>query len=151
MLSLQPMQALRISRRQLPIRLRRIDEDGVATDIRALEHVQEHEARGLRICRAVGMPGHGGRTGGIAIAQSRVFGAVVRDVDLGAVREVGAEREDGRRAEVRAEVDGGGDGQVFEVLGAESDDLALGYEEGDFVFRLGRQAAELDAGDYGAC
>ena len=51
-----------------------------------------------------------------------------------------------------AEVEDGGDGQqIFEVLGTESDDFALGDEEGEFIFCLRCEAAELDARDLGAC
>lgn len=73
------------------------------------------------------------------------------DVDLGRVSKVGPEWKDDCWAEVFAEIDKGGDWNVFEVLRAESDDFALGYEEGDLVFYLTHKAAELDASDHGAC
>lgn len=51
---------------------------------------------------------------------------------------------------VLAEVDDGAEWQVFEVLGAESDDFASGCEEGESIFYLKREAAELDTGDHRA-
>ncbi len=71
-------------------------------------------------------------------------------MDLGGVWKVGSEWEDSQWAEVSAEVDGGGDWQVFEVLGAESDNFTSGYKEGDFVLCLIGETAELDAGDHRA-
>ena len=40
---------------------------------------------------------------------------------------------------------------MFEILGREDEDFALGYEEGEFVFCFRCEGAELDAGDDGAC
>lgn len=73
------------------------------------------------------------------------------DMDLGRVSKVGPEWKDDWWGEVFAEIDKGGDWNVFEVLRAESDDFALGYEEGDHVFYLTHKAAELGASDHGAC
>ena len=73
------------------------------------------------------------------------------DVDLGMVWNVRTKGEDEEWAKVLAEIDNGSDWQVFEVLGAENDDFAFGYEKGDFVFCFGREAAQLVSRDGGAC
>ena len=75
----------------------------------------------------------------------------MRYMDLGAVGKVRSQLEDDWWAEVFTEVDDRGYWQVLEVLGAENDDLPLGYEEGDLVFCLGGEIAKLDAGDHRAC
>lgn len=72
-------------------------------------------------------------------------------MDLRAVWKVGSLRKDDRWAIVFAEVDDRGDWQVFKVLGAESDDLALGYKEGEFIFCFICEATELNAGNHRAC
>ena len=74
----------------------------------------------------------------------------MRYMDLGAVGKVRSQLEDDWRAEVFAEVDDRRYWQVLEVLGAENDDLPLGYEEGDLVFCLSCEVAKLDAGDHRA-
>ena len=96
------------------------------------------------------MPGHTSGTQCVAVAKPVVTSTVVCDMDLGGVRDVGPEWEDSQWAEVSAEVDGGGDWQISEVLGAESDNFTLGYKQGDFVLCLAGEAAKLDAGDYRA-
>ena len=97
------------------------------------------------------MPGHRIGTWCVDVAESGVANAIVHDVDLGRTWKVGSEWMDDWWAEVFAETDDGRDWQVFEVLGAESDDFALGYKESEFVFCLTREAAQLDAGDHRAC
>ena len=72
-------------------------------------------------------------------------------MDLGTVGKVRSQLEDDWWAEVFAEVNDGGYWQVLEALGAENDDLPLSYEEGDLVFGLRREVAQLDAGDHRAC
>ena len=47
MLSFQPMQSFGKGRGQPFVRLRRVGEDSVSTNLRTLEHVQEHESRRL--------------------------------------------------------------------------------------------------------
>ena len=73
------------------------------------------------------MPVNGSGSRCVEVTKSVVTTAIVCDVDLGMVRKVGTTGEDDERAEVLAKVDNGGDWQVFEVLGAESDDFAFGY------------------------
>ena len=97
------------------------------------------------------MPGNGSGSRCGDVTKSVVTTAIVSDVDLGVVRKVGTTREDDEWAIVLAEVDNGGDWQVFEVLGAESDDFTFGYEKSDFIFCFRRQAAQLDSRDGGAC
>ena len=75
----------------------------------------------------------------------------MRYVDLRAVGKIGSKLKDDWWAEVLAKVDDRGYWHALEVLGAENDDLALSYEEGDLVFDLRREVAELDAGDFGVC
>lgn len=152
MLRFQPMQPFRDGPRQLLIRLRRINENSVPTDVGALEHVQEDESRWLRVRTAIHVPGHRRGPRSINVAESGVANAIVCDMNLGGMRKVGTGWKDGQRPEVPAEVEDGGDGQqIFEVLGAESDNFALRDEEGEFVFCLRCEAAELDARDLGAC
>ena len=93
------------------------------------------------------MPGHGSGTQGVAIPKSGVTSSIVCYMDLGAVGKVRSQLEDDWWAKVFAEVNDRGYWQVLEVLGAENDDLPLSYEEGELVFRLGCEVAQLDAGD----
>ena len=141
MLSFQPMQSFSKGRRQLLVRLRRVGENSVSTDIGALEHVQEHESRWLWPCRTIRMPGHGIGTQRVEVPESSVTSSVVRHMDLGAVGNVRPKLMDDRWAEVFAEFNGRGYWQVLEVLGTENDDLPLSYEEGDLVFGLRREVA----------
>ena len=97
------------------------------------------------------MPGKGSGSRCAEVTISVVTAATVCDVDLGMVWKVGTKGEDEEWAKVLAEIDNGGDWQVFEVLGAENDDFAFGYEEGDFIFCFRREAAQLDSRDGGAC
>ena len=97
------------------------------------------------------MPEHGSGTRRVDIPKSSVTSSIVRYMDLGAVGKVRSQLEDDWWAEVFAEVDDRGYWQVLEVLGAENDDLPLSYEEGELVFCLGCEAAQLDAGDCRAC
>ena len=96
------------------------------------------------------MPGHGCGTRCVKIAQPGVISAVVGYVDLRAVWKVGSKWKYDWRAEVCAEVDDRGYRQVFEVLGAECNDFSFGDKEGDFIFGLRCEAAELNAGDHEA-
>lgn len=68
-------------------------------------------------------------------------------MDLGVVGKVGY---NGLKYLQKSTIEGGY-WQVFEVLGAEYDDFALSYEEGDLVFGSRRVVAGLDNGDYRAC
>ena len=149
-LGFQTVQSFRNRRRQLLIRERCVDEDSIPADVRALKHIQEYEAWWLLVRTAIHVPRYRSGTRRVNVAKSGVTDAVVCDVDLRTVWEIRSSWENYQRSEVFAEVYGGGDGQVFEVLRAKSDDFALGYEESDFVFYLRPKAAELDAGDLRA-
>ena len=92
------------------------------------------------------MVGYGSGTQRVAFLEPGVTGFIVRYMDVGAVGKVGSKLKDGWWAEVFAEVD-----DVLRGGGRGNDDFALSYEERDLVFGLGREVAELDAGDYGVC
>lgn len=100
------------------------------------------------------MPGNGSGSRCVEVTKSVVTTANVGDMDLGMVWKVGTKGKNEEGSKVLAEIDNGGDWQVFEVLGAENDDFAFGYEKGDFIFRFRREAAQLDSRDggaYGGC
>ena len=71
-------------------------------------------------------------------------------MDFGVVERGAGGGVDVQAAEVGAVVEGGGDGQVGEVLVTEDEDFALGGEEGELVFSGGGEGAELDVGEDGA-
>ena len=97
------------------------------------------------------MPRHRGDALCVDVAKSSVIVTIVCYVDLRAIREVWSERMDDWWAEILAKVDDRGYGQVFEVLGTENDDLSLGNEKGELVFRLTCKFAKLDVGDNRTC
>ena len=144
---LQSVEALLEERAEPLVRLNGIHEECVAARVWPVEQVEEGCPRGLLLVRHVRVPGGRARTSLKEGLVTLVLGTAVDEVDLGVSLRGARCRVNVVTPKVAAILEGLGDGQVREVLAAECDHLALGYEQGELILAGLVQRAELDAAD----
>lgn len=148
--SLQTVEALTEGGGETAVGFGLVGEEGITTGRRAFKEVEESGSRGLAFIRDVGMP----RNAVCPRLQKPAGGQVA----LGAVDEVDLWVTLGRAAggvdvvspKVRAEIEGGLDGQVGKVLVAEDDDLLLRNKQRQFIFPRVVETRQLDPRHLGS-